>query len=131
MFGFEDLAEIVFREDDGVLLGGAMEDGVANIDQVRTEGKVGAVLFDDAEGEDADALGLVKGGDEISGGEFLPFHGEVRGEEMGSEKEEEGEEGGAGVSHGVKFITAKWGDGAAAGQCSTKRMATRFLYTCD
>ena len=74
--GFENLAEIIFGEDDGVFLSDSVEDGVADVDEICAEGEMGAVLFNDAEGEDADVLGLLEGSDEIWRGEFFPFDGE-------------------------------------------------------
>jgi uncharacterized membrane protein YphA (DoxX/SURF4 family) len=37
MLGFENLAEIVFRENDGILLFGAMERRPANVDQIAAD----------------------------------------------------------------------------------------------
>ena len=66
--GLEDLAEVVGGEDDGVLLFDGVEDGEADVEEVGADGEMCAVLFKDAEGKDADALGLVNGGDEVGGG---------------------------------------------------------------
>ena len=73
---FEDLAEVVLREDDGIFLLDRVHHGEAYVEEVSAEGKVRAVLLDDAEGEDADALRLVNCLDEVRGGEFFPFGGE-------------------------------------------------------
>ena len=87
--GFENLAEIIFGEDDGIFLRDSVEDGVADVDEVGAEGEMGAVLFNDAEGEDADVLGLREGFDEIWGGEFFPFDGEgVSGVERACKEED-------------------------------------------
>jgi hypothetical protein len=66
--GFEDLAEIILGEDDGVFVFDGVEDGEADVEEVSAEGEVGTVLLDNAEGEDACALGLMDGGDEVWGG---------------------------------------------------------------
>ena len=72
MPGFEDLAEVVLGEDDGVLLLDSVEDGEAHIEQIGAEGKMRAVLFDDAEGQDTDALRLMDCGDEIRRSQLFP-----------------------------------------------------------
>ena len=73
-----------------------MEDGVADVDEVGAEGQVGAVFFDDAEGQDADALRFFESLDEIGRGEFFPLGGEcVGGLECDGEREKGGD------SHGV------------------------------
>ena len=52
-----------------------------------------AVFLDDAEGQDADALGLRDGVDEVRAGEFFPLGGELLGRSGdGSGNEQGGEE---------------------------------------
>ena len=77
--GFEDLPEIVSREDHGVFLLGAALSDPAHVDEVRPERQLRAMLLNDAEGEDARAPGLLDGFDEISGGEFLPVNAQELG----------------------------------------------------
>ena len=75
---FEDLAEVVLGEDDGVLLLHGVRHGEAHVEQVGAERQMRAVLFDDAEGQHADALRLVDGLHEVGSGELFPFGGEAR-----------------------------------------------------
>lgn len=89
VFGFEDLAKVVFGEDDGVLLVGGREGGVAYVDEVGTEREVGAVLFNDAEGQDADPLGLANPLEELRSVEFFPANRQGLGREEGSQQEEQ------------------------------------------
>ena len=65
---FEDLPEVVFGEDDGVLLFHSVHHGEANVEQIGAERQMRSVLFDDAEGQNADALRLVDGLHEIGSG---------------------------------------------------------------
>ena len=77
LLGFEDLAEIVFGEDDGVFLLDGVHHGEADIEEVGAERKMRTMLFDDADGEHADALRLVDGLHEVGGGELFPLGGEL------------------------------------------------------
>src|ERR1700746_1246378 len=61
VLGFEDLPEIIFRENNGEFFFRGVQRGVANVDQIGAEGKMRAVLFQNAEGEDAGALGKFDG----------------------------------------------------------------------
>ena len=74
---FEDLSEVVLGEDDGVLLLHGVHHREADVEQVGAERKMRAMLFDDADGEHADALRLVDGLNEVGGGEFFPLGGEL------------------------------------------------------
>ena len=74
---FEDLAEVVLGEDDGVFLLHGVHHGEANVEQIGAERQVRAVLFDDAEGQHAHPLRLVDGLNEVRGGEFFPLGGEL------------------------------------------------------
>jgi hypothetical protein len=100
---FKDLAEVVGREDDGVLLLDGVEDGEADVEEVGAKRQVGAVFLNDAEGEDADALGLVNSGDEVGGGEFFPL-----GERAGPCEEGEGWASVAAGAVRSRKVRAKW-----------------------
>lgn len=92
VFGFEDLAEEILREDDSVFLFGGVQRGVADVEQVRAEREMRAVLFENAEGEQASALGLGDGGAKIGGGEFFPTDGEFGLRTSGNGAQEKGGE---------------------------------------
>src|SRR4029077_18850689 len=62
MPGFEDLAEIIFRENKRVLLLRRMQGNLANIDQVIAQRQVRAIFFQDSDGQNANALGLLYAG---------------------------------------------------------------------
>jgi hypothetical protein len=61
VFGFEDLAKIIFRENDGELLLDGMERSIANVEKIGAKRKMRAVFFENAERKNADALGLSDG----------------------------------------------------------------------
>ena len=65
VLGFEDLAKIVFRKNDGVFLLGGVKRGVADVQKIGAERKMRAVFFENAEGEDTDAFGLSDGVAEV------------------------------------------------------------------
>lgn len=73
--GFENLAEIVFGEDEREFLLRGLQGGVADVEEIGSEGQMRAVLFENAEGEEADTFGLGDGGAEAGGGEFFPADG--------------------------------------------------------
>ena len=75
--GFGDLAEIVFGEDDGVLLLGGVQRGVAHVEQIGAERQVRAVLLQDAEREQAGSLRAMNAFAKVGGGEFFPVHGKL------------------------------------------------------
>src|SRR5947209_11296680 len=76
VLGFEDLSEVVGREDNRVLLLRRLRDGGADIEEVGAEGKVRSVFLDNADGQDAGALCLCDGFDEIGCGQLFPSGGE-------------------------------------------------------
>src|SRR5215510_13370519 len=71
VFGFENLAVKVFGKNDGVLVVGGVQSGVAHVDEVGTEREMRPVLFENAEGQKANALGLLDGVTELVGTQFL------------------------------------------------------------
>jgi len=85
MARFCDLAEIVFGEDEGVLLLGGVQRGITDIEQIGAERKMWTVLFQDSEGEQARPLGAMNSFAKVGGGEFFPVDGKLRGK-SGSER---------------------------------------------
>ena len=49
VLGFKNLAEIIFRKNDCVLLFGGVQRGVADVQQIGAERKMRAVFFENAE----------------------------------------------------------------------------------
>ena len=81
--GFDNLAEIIFGEDDGVFLLGGVQRGVAYIEQVGADGQVRAVLLQDAEWQNRQVpCERRMPSTEVGGGKFFPMHGELRGLRM-------------------------------------------------
>ena len=77
MAGFEDLAEVVLGEDDGILLLYRVHHGEADVEQIGSERQMRPVLFDDAERQHANALRLMDSGNEIGSGQLLPMRGQT------------------------------------------------------
>jgi hypothetical protein len=75
VLGFENLPKIIFGKDDGEFLLDGVQRSVPNVEKVRSERKMRAVLFQYAERQDADAFRLGDGVPEIGGGELFPFWG--------------------------------------------------------
>ena len=77
LFGLEDLAEVVLREDDGVFLPGAFHGGPAGVDQVVAERQMRTMFLQNPERQDARSLGFLNGLDELFCRQLLPLHGEL------------------------------------------------------
>src|ERR1700676_4374795 len=77
VLGLKNLAKVVFRKDQGVVLLGGVQRGVTHIEQIGAQREMLAVLFQDAEREQAGALSLAYRGGKIGRGQFFPFHGEL------------------------------------------------------
>ena len=75
-----DLAEIIFGENDRVFFFGGVQRGVADVEQIGAERQMRAVLFENAEGQQACSLRAMNALAEIGGGEFFPVNGELRSE---------------------------------------------------
>ena len=56
VFGFKNLAEIIFGKYDRVFLFGGVQRCVADVEEIGAKGQMWAVLFENAEGEKADAF---------------------------------------------------------------------------
>ena len=69
---FGNLAEIIFRKHDGVLLLGRVQRGVAHVEQIGAQRQMRPVLLQDAERQQARSLRTVDAFAKIGGGEFLP-----------------------------------------------------------
>src|SRR5258708_23694717 len=73
VLGFGNLSEIIFRENDCVLLLGSVQRGVAHVQQIGSERQMRAMLFKDAEGQQTRSLRSVNAFAKIGGGEFFPM----------------------------------------------------------
>src|ERR1700720_1454086 len=78
VLGFGNLSEIIFRENNCVLLLGSVQRGVANVQQIGPERQMRAMLFKDAEWQQARSLRSVNAFAKIGGGEFFPMDRELR-----------------------------------------------------
>src|SRR4029077_17932826 len=76
VLGLGDLAEVVFGENDGILLFGGVQRSVADVEKIGAERQMWTVLFQDSEGEQAGSLRTVNAFAEVGGGEFFPVHGD-------------------------------------------------------
>ena len=68
-----DLSKVVRGKDHRVLLLRAMFHRITNVDQVRAQRQMRAMLFNDPEGQHAHALRLVNGRDKVRPGQFFPL----------------------------------------------------------
>src|SRR5258705_4887747 len=57
VLGFENLSEIILREDHSIFLVSSRQRSVEHVQQIGTEGQMGAMLFQNADGEQASSLG--------------------------------------------------------------------------
>ena len=78
VLGFGNLPEIIFRENNCVLLLGTVQRGVAHVQQIGSERQMRAMLFKDAEWQQARSLRSVNAFAKIGGGEFFPMDGKLR-----------------------------------------------------
>src|SRR6266851_2846039 len=77
VLGFGNLSEIIFRENDCVLLFGSVQRGVAHVQQIGSERQMRAMLFKDAEWQQAGSLRSLNALAKIGSGEFFPMDGEL------------------------------------------------------
>jgi hypothetical protein len=75
---FEDLPEVVFGEDHGVLLLHRVHHGETHIEKISAEGQMRSMLFHDAERQHANTLRLMDSLHEIGSRELLPFCSKAR-----------------------------------------------------
>jgi len=78
VLGFENLTEIILGKNDGEFLLGCAQGRVPNVEKVRAEGQMRAMLFQDAEGQQAGAFGLLDGIAEVRGSQLFPLYREFR-----------------------------------------------------
>src|SRR5260370_25432254 len=76
VLGFGNLSEIIFRENDCVLLFGSVQRGVAHVQQIGSQRQMRSMLFKDAEWQQAGSLRSLNALAKIRGGEFLPMYAE-------------------------------------------------------
>ena len=74
VFGLENLPEIIFGINDGILLPGAVQRGVADVDQIGAERQLRPVLLENAERQHARALSFLNGGNKVTCRELFPLH---------------------------------------------------------
>src|ERR1700693_454297 len=72
------LPKEILRKDYGIFLLGSLDRRITYIQQIRTERKVGSMLFQNAERQQTSTLRLLDGIAEIARGQFLPVHGQLR-----------------------------------------------------
>ncbi len=68
-----NLAKIIGRKDHGVFLLGCLQGCIPDVNEIRADGKLGAVFLQNAKGEKADALRLMDGLNKVRAGELFPF----------------------------------------------------------
>src|SRR5438128_10678408 len=67
VFGLENLAEVVLRKDHCVLLVGSVQRGIAHIKQISAQRQVRAMFLQNAERQQACALGLLNSATKVRG----------------------------------------------------------------
>ena len=72
MTGLVDLPIEIIREYDGIFFFGGAGGPFPDLDQVGTDGDVGAMFFQDADGEDTGFVGLGHCLWPVAGGELVP-----------------------------------------------------------
>src|SRR4029077_1045704 len=78
MLGFKNLSEVILWKDDSELLLRRLQGGVAHVEKIRTQRQMRPMFFQDAEGKQTRALGLLDGIAKIGGGQLFPFHRQFR-----------------------------------------------------
>src|SRR5205823_4440992 len=73
MLRFEDLTKVVLGKDDRVFLLGGVERGIAHVEQIVAQRQMRPVLLENAEGEQAGALGTRDGVLEVGGRQLFPM----------------------------------------------------------
>src|SRR5712692_8182500 len=75
MLGFENLAEVVLRKNEGVLLLRCLQRRVAHVQKIRAKRQMRSVFFQDAERQQTRAFGKLNGIAKLRGSQLFPFHG--------------------------------------------------------
>src|SRR5579863_4929950 len=78
VLGLGDLAEIVLRKDNRILLLCRVKRRMPYIEKIGAERKMRTMFFEDAERKQANSLRVVNAFAEIRSGEFFPVDGELR-----------------------------------------------------
>ena len=91
VFGLENLAEVVLRKDHCVLLVGSVQRGIAHIKQISAQRQVRAMFLQNAERQQACALGLLNSATKVRGSQFFPMGREfgLRPQRRRTEKQDE------------------------------------------
>ena len=74
MFGFENLAEVILRKNDGELLLRRLQGRMAHIEEIRAQREMRAVFFKNAKRQQTSALGLLDGVAKVRCGQLFPLH---------------------------------------------------------
>src|SRR5882672_1506465 len=77
VLGLKNLAKIIFRKNDGVLLLRGVQRRVAHVQEVGTQREMRAVLFQNAEWEQACSFGLLDRQAEVRCRQLFPLRGEL------------------------------------------------------